>query len=47
LQPAAPGKFISIAVPLSTALVSIDFINGTRIRFETLLPVAYIKQLMG
>jgi transposase-like protein len=47
LQPATPGKFISIAPPLSTAPVSIDFINGTRIRFETLPPVEYIKQLMG
>ena len=46
LQPAVPGKFISIAPPLSTATVSMDFTNGTRIRFETLPPVEYIKQLM-
>jgi transposase-like protein len=47
LQPAAAGKFIGIAPPLSTAPVSIDLINGTRICFETLPPAAYIKQLMG
>ena len=47
LQPAAPGKFISIVAPLSTAPVSVDFINGIRIRFETLPPAEYIKQLMG
>lgn len=47
LQPAAPGKFISIARPLLTAPVSIDFIDGTRIRFETLPSAEYIKQLMG
>lgn len=47
LQPAVPGKFISIAASLSTALVSIELTNGNRIRFETLPPVEYIKQLMG
>jgi hypothetical protein len=47
LQPSAPGKFISIAPLLSNALVSIDFTNGNRIRFETLPPVEYIKQLMS
>lgn len=47
LQPSAPGKFISIVPPLSVAPVSIDFINGTCIRFETLPPAEYIKHLMG
>jgi hypothetical protein len=47
LQPAVPGKFISIAAPLATAPVCIEWINGHRIRFETLPSVDYIKQLMG
>jgi hypothetical protein len=47
LQPAVPGKFISIAPPLLTASVSVDFTNGNRVRFETLPPPEYIKQLMG
>lgn len=47
LQAAAPGKFISIAAPLSNAPVSLVFTNGNRICFETLPPAEYIKQLMG
>lgn len=47
LQPAAPGKFISIGTPLSNTLLRIDFTNGSRISFETLPPVEYLKQLMG
>lgn len=47
LQPAVPGKFISMAPSLSTAPVCIEWTNGHRICFETLPPVDYIKQLMG
>lgn len=47
LQPAVSGKFISITPRLSTAPMSITFINGNRINFETLPPVDYVKQLIG
>jgi hypothetical protein len=47
LQLPEPGKFISVLPVLSNAAVSISFINGNRISFETLPPVDYLKQLLG
>jgi hypothetical protein len=47
IAPQQEGKFISIALPLSNGPVSIVFTNGTRICFETMPPVDYVKQLMS
>ena len=47
LQPLAAGSnFIKMAPLLSTAGVSIVFVNGKQINFTTLPPVDYIKQLI-
>jgi hypothetical protein len=47
LQPREPGRFVSIAAPASTSVVSIIFTTGHRICFEAMPPVDYLKQLMG
>jgi hypothetical protein len=47
LQPAESGRFVSIAAPASTSVVSIIFTTGHRIYFEAMPPVDYLKQLMG
>lgn len=47
LQPRPAGKFIPLTPPSATAPVSIIFISGTRICFENMPPVDYIKNLLN
>lgn len=47
LQPQCPGQFIAITPVLSSTPLSIIFTNGTRISFEGMPPVTYLRQLMS
>ncbi|MCY7290711.1 MAG: hypothetical protein LH615_00865 [Ferruginibacter sp.] len=47
LQPRPAGKFIPLTPPSATAPVSIIFTNGTRICFENMPPVDYVKILLN
>ena len=47
LQPRPTGKFIPIKPPSATAPVSIIFTTGTRICFENMPPVDYVKNLVN
>ena len=47
LQRKSACKFIPIITPLVTAPVSIIFTNGTRICFENMPPVDYVKNLLN
>jgi hypothetical protein len=41
------GSFIELQPITTTSCVEIVFTNGVRIHFESLVPVNYIKQLIG
>jgi len=47
LQPSVPGKFINIIPQFQTAPVTIIFTNGTRICFEDMPPIDYVKNLVN
>ena len=47
LQPRPAGKFIPLTPPSATAPVSIIFTSGTRICFENMPPVDYVKNLLN
>ena len=47
LQPESGGKFIPIMPPVVSSPVSIIFSNGTRICFENMPPVDYVKNLVN
>ncbi|WP_394767970.1 IS66 family insertion sequence element accessory protein TnpA [Ferruginibacter sp.] len=47
LQPQPAGKFIPITPAPATAPVSIIFTRGTRICFENMPPVDYVKNLLN
>ena len=47
LLPRPAGKFISFTPPSATAPVSIIFTSGTRICFENIPPVDYVKNLLN
>ena len=46
-KPAPTGKFISLPVPLTDALIYIAFANGTRVCFENMPPAEYVKKLVS
>ncbi len=47
LRPVPIGKFIPITPAPATAPVSIIFTSGTRICFENMPPVDYVKNLVN
>jgi transposase-like protein len=42
----APGKFLSITPLVTNAPILLTLVNGNRISFETLPPLAYLQQLL-
>ena len=47
LQPQWRGKFIAVTPVTSSSPLSIIFTNGTRISFESMPPVDYLRQLIS
>ena len=46
-KPTSTGEFISIYAPVTDVPVYIAFPNGTRICFENIPPVDYVKKLVS